>query len=210
MPGTKVGPDRPRVGGAGVDAQRRVRDRPAPPRGESRDETRLPGFWRFVMRTANVMFAMMLGMTAGCATTLDQVPAAESGAGPTTEAVFGAEGACVVTGGVNTIAPKAQIRPGLELVSTANGLALGFGMTAHDAIAVKIDPRSGRAVETASRHSSDRIRRVTPRERGADLDLSIDADCKANMLKDSITISTNEPLVVGTVDSDISWSSCAA
>jgi hypothetical protein len=162
------------------------------------------------MKTANVLFAMMLGMTAGCATTLEQLPAAASGGNLAAEPTFGAEGACVVTGGANTIAPKAQVRPGLEFVSTSTGLALGFGSTPHDAVAVKIDPLSGRAVETASRHSSEPIRRVTPRERGTDLDLSIDADCKASALRGSITIAASEPLVVGTAGSDIAWASCAS
>jgi hypothetical protein len=161
------------------------------------------------MKTANVMFSMVLAMTAGCATTLDRLPAVESGGGSDSNAALSAvDGACFVTGGANTIAPKAQVRPGLEIVSTSAGLALGFGSSPHDAVAVKIDPQSGRAIESSSRHSSDLIRRVTPRENGTGVDAAIDTDCKTNLLRNAMTISAKDPFVVGTVDSNIAWASC--
>jgi hypothetical protein len=164
------------------------------------------------MKTARMMFPLMLAMTAGCATTLDQSsalrPATDVG-GDTAAVVEGAS--CVVSGTVRTIAPTALVRPGIELVSTADGLAIGFSRTPHDAVALKIDASSAMTTGTFSRHSSDRIRRVTPLDRGANaIDAAIDADCKSNPLQGAVTISAKEPFSIGTTHDDIAWASCAS
>jgi hypothetical protein len=154
---------------------------------------------------------MMLAMTAGCATTLDQSSAPRSMPEVGGE-VAGAEGAsCIVTGTVRTIAPKALVRPGLELVSTSDGLAIGFSQSPHEAVAVKIDPTSAMTTGSFSRHSSDPIRRVTPLERGSKtIDAAIDTDCKSNPLQGAVTITAKEPFTIGTTNGDIAWASCAS
>jgi hypothetical protein len=163
------------------------------------------------MKTARLMFPLMLAMTSGCASTLDRSstlrPSAEVG-----DAVVASDGeACIVTGAVRTVAPSALVRPGVEIVSTADGLALGFSRTPHDAVAVKIDSSSAMTTRTFSRHSADPIRRVTPLDRGANaLDAAIDADCKSNPLKGAMTVSAKEPFSIGTTDTDIAWAACAA
>jgi hypothetical protein len=155
---------------------------------------------------------MMLAMTAGCATTLDEGSALRSASeigGETAAPVEGA--ACVVTGTVRTIAEKALVRSGLELVSMADGLAVGFSQTPYDAVAVKIDPASAMATGSFSRHSLDPIRRVTPLERGAQaIDAAIDADCKKSPLRGAVTIAAKEPFSIGTTGGDIAWASCAS
>jgi hypothetical protein len=164
------------------------------------------------MKTLRLMFPMMLAMTAGCATTLEQSSSPRAATELGGESVAASEGAaCVVTGTVRTIAPKALIRPGLELVSTSDGLAIGFSQSSHDAVAMKIDPSSAMTTGTFSRHSSDPIRRVTPLERSANaIDAAIDADCKTNPLQGAVTISAKEPFTIGTTDGDIAWAACAS
>jgi hypothetical protein len=163
------------------------------------------------MKTARLMFPLMLAMTAGCATTLDQASSVRSAAEPggETSALEGA--ACVVTGTVRTIASKALVRPGLELVSTSDGLAIGFSQTPHDAVAVKLDPSSAMTTGSFSRHSPDTIRRVTPLDRGSNaIDAAIDADCKSNPLQGAVTVPAKEPFTIGTTNGDIAWASCAS
>ena len=164
------------------------------------------------MKTARLLFPIMLVLTAGCATTLDRVAAVDPSADRSGDAAYPLDAnACFVTGAGHTLAPNALLRPGIEVVSTAGGLVLGFSRTPHDAVTIQIDPSSAMATGSSSRHSSDRIRRVTPLDRGADkFGAAIDADCKSNPLQGSVTISAKEPFVVGMTDSDIAWASCAS
>jgi hypothetical protein len=112
---------------------------------------------------------------------------------------------------MRTIAQKAQVRPGIEVVTTPTGIALGFSRTPFDAVAMTIDPSSGMATERFSRHTADPIRRITPIQREGDaIDAAIDAECKTNPLKGSVTISAKESFVVGTAGEEIAWASCAS
>jgi len=150
----------------------------------------------------------MLAMTAGCATTLDQ-PVALGAKRDTVGSFTGENPGCVVVGTVRTIATRA--RPGVEFVSTTGGLAVGFGKTPFEAVAMTIDPGSAMATASFSRHSAHPIRHVTPLDRGeSGLDAAIDADCKASALQDSVTISAKEPFVVGTANGKIAWAACAS
>jgi hypothetical protein len=163
------------------------------------------------MKTLRLMFPLMLAMTAGCATTLDTSSALQAGSDVGDGALAADGTACIVAGTVRTIAPKVLVRPGIELVPTADGLALGFSRTPHEAVALKIDPSSAMTTGTFSRHSSDPIRRVTPLDRGAHaVDAAIDADCKSNPLEGAVTVSAKEPFTIGTADGDIAWASCAS
>jgi hypothetical protein len=164
------------------------------------------------MKSLRWMFPVMLAMTAGCATTLDQSSSLRPSSAPEEMKATVADGAaCIVTGTVRTIAPKALVRPGIELVSTSDGLALGFSRTPHDAVTIKIDPASAMTTATFSRHSSNPIRRVTPLERGSNaIDAAIDADCKSNPLKGAVTVAAKQPFTIGSADSDIAWTSCAS
>ncbi|HEX9294872.1 MAG TPA: hypothetical protein VF881_03530 [Polyangiaceae bacterium] len=164
------------------------------------------------MKIVRFMFPAMLALTTGCATTLDQGGALRPNAEARNEAaVPGGAPACFVSGEMRTIAPKAQVRPGIEVVTTATGIALGFSRTPFDAVAMTMDPSSGVATERFSRHTADPIRHITPIHREGDaIDAAIDAECKANTLKGAVTISARESFVVGTTDGEIAWAACAS
>jgi hypothetical protein len=162
------------------------------------------------MKTARLMFPLTLALTAGCATTLDKNPTVRSEMGVV--AATPADGtACVVSGAVHTIAPQALVRPGVELVSTTNGLALGFRTTLHDGVIMKIDPASAMATQRVALHSVDPIRRVTPLDRNSEsLGAAVDTDCKTNQLDGAVTVSAKDPFVIGTANGEMSWASCAS
>src|SRR6266508_1521089 len=105
------------------------------------------------MRTARMMFPLMLALTSGCATTLDQAAALHPTPEVGGDATMASDGStCFVTGEVRTIAPKALVRPGVELVQANGGLAVGFSRTPYDAVAMTIDPSSGMTTGSYSRH----------------------------------------------------------
>jgi hypothetical protein len=162
------------------------------------------------MKTARLMFPLTLALTAGCATTLDKNPTVRSELGVVAAAPTDAA-ACIVSGAVHTIAPQALVRSGVELVSTNNGLALGFRTTPHDGVIMKIDPTSAMATQRVALHSVDPIRRVTPTGRDAEtFGAAMDTDCKTNRLDGAVTVSAKEPFVIGTADGEMAWASCAA
>jgi hypothetical protein len=163
------------------------------------------------MKTARWIFPWVLASVAGCATTtLDNTITGRPALNPPTQ--LASDGAaCVVTGGAHTIASQALVRPGIELVSTANGVALGFRKTSHDGVVMKLDPSSARATQSVLLHSVDAIRRVVPFERDADTILAtMDTDCKDNRLEGAVTISAKDRFVVGTAGGELAWASCAS
>ena len=70
--------------------------------------------------------------------------------------------ACGVAGTPHVIAPKAQIRNGVEAVASQNRLALGFVTGDKDGMAVALESGSLAALATSKQHSHESIRRVTP------------------------------------------------
>ncbi len=163
------------------------------------------------MKTIRLLFPLMLAMTAGCATTLEQSETLGTAPGATSERAISSNTGCVVVGTGRTIAPKVLARAGVELVSTGDGLAVGFGKTPYEAVAMKIDPSSAMTMGSLSRRSAHPIHHVTPFDRGGiGLDAAIDSDCEADLLHGSATISANEPFVVGTVEGNIAWATCAS
>ncbi len=164
------------------------------------------------MKIVRFIFPVTLALASGCATTLDQTGALPPSTDSHNEAVAKAGApACFVTGQLRTLAPRAHVRSGIEVVTTPTGIALGFSKTPYDAVTMVMDPASGQTTERLSRHSADPIRRITPIQRGTEtIDAAIDADCKTNPLKDAVTITAKEPFVVGVKDGDIAWASCAS
>src|SRR5262245_31351720 len=107
------------------------------------------------MKTTRMMFPLMLALTSGCATTLDQAGVLRQTPDVGGDATTVSNGsACVVAGEVRTIAPKALARSGIELVEAYGGLAVGFNKTPYDAVAMTIDPSSAMTTGSYSRHSA--------------------------------------------------------
>jgi len=139
------------------------------------------------MKTARLKFPLMLALTSSCSTMFERSAAAHSTVELAGQQATWTPAACVVAGEPRTLAPTARIRSGIDLVSTANELALGFSTASHQSVAMKLDPSSGEATSSQTGTS----------------------DCKTGHLSGAVRVSASVPFTVGVADGALAWGPCA-
>lgn len=111
--------------------------------------------------------------------------------------------ACVASGPPHVVAPSALLAAGVEARALGSDVALGFAPSEEQAIAVRVDPVSLSASDTASIHASGPIRRVTPYvTKQGGLAAAVDFDQAGDRLKGRRTIPTDPPLQMGQIGAD--------
>jgi len=103
---------------------------------------------------------------SAAAATIDSAKAAPAtSAAPSTEAdieVPAGATPCSVVGHSKPIAPQVLVSSGVEVVPTAQGIALGFASAPKEAVTMLVDPSSLAVSSDRTLKSSDLVRRVTP------------------------------------------------
>jgi len=113
---------------------------------------------------------------------------------------------CALVGAAHVVAPKAQVRTGVETVATQNRLALGFATGEKDGLAVALDPASLAAISTSKQHSHEPIRRLLPLVlAGRSVVAVADADRKWERIAGARTVPGEGTLVLGSVDGKLVW-----
>jgi hypothetical protein len=113
---------------------------------------------------------------------------------------------CARTGEPHILAPKATLAAGVEVRAFGEDIALGFAANDHEAMLVRLEPKSLSVVESSSAASALPIRRVTPvpGEHGR-LTLAVDVDRKGDPLRERRTLPIDPPLQVGVMGGHIAW-----
>ena len=113
---------------------------------------------------------------------------------------------CVRTGESHVIAPSATLTAGIELREFGGNVAVGFAATEHQAMLVRLDPKTLAVVESSTSASTQPIRRVTP-VAGPDghLSVAVDVDRKGDSLRGRRTLSVDPPLQIGVADAHLAW-----
>jgi hypothetical protein len=116
---------------------------------------------------------------------------------------------CSVAGSAHVVAPKAQVRTGVETAAAQNRLALGFATAEKDGLAVVLDPGSLAAVATARQRSREPIRRLVPQlGTGKSVTAVADTDRKGERVVGARTLSDGT-FVLGSAEGKLVWAARA-
>jgi GYF domain 2 len=127
----------------------------------------------------------------------------------TTRPTLASTAACVSGSVAHVIAPRAQIRVGVETTVGPTRIGLGFAMTEKEGLAVTLDPTSLTAAGSPSKvHSKEPVRRVVPIWSGKAAAAVIDADRKGETLAGGRS-SSDGALLLGAADGKLAWGSRA-
>jgi hypothetical protein len=146
------------------------------------------------------------------------IPPAESGPAasnppPITEPVttWTSPAPCAIAGAAHVIAPKAQIRIGVEAFASQNHLAIGFVTGDKDGLAVALESLSLTALATAKQHAHESIRRVVPMAGpGKTVTMSADVERKTDRITGARTIGGSGSFVLGSADGKLVWGAHAS
>jgi hypothetical protein len=112
---------------------------------------------------------------------------------------------CALSGAAHVIAPKAQVRTGVETAAAQSRIALGFVTSEKDGLAVALDPGSLAAVATAKEHSREAIKRIVPKlGAGKGVAAVADADHKGERIAGARAV-IGEAFVLGSADGKLAW-----
>jgi len=113
---------------------------------------------------------------------------------------------CVRTGEPHVMAPNATLSAGIEVRTFDGDIALGFAANDHQAMLVRVDPKSLSVVESSSSASVQPIRRVTPAlGPSGRLGLAVDVERKGDPLRERRTLPVDPPLQVGVAGGHLAW-----
>ena len=132
--------------------------------------------------------------------------APEPPAVPAPASALRAVAACTVAGSTHVVAPTAILGGGLEVARVGDDIAIGFATTDHDAMAVRIDPNSLSASDTAKASSADAVKRATPVANGkGGLSLVLDADRKRDRVQGRRTVLSDPAVQFGASGGHLMW-----
>jgi hypothetical protein len=117
--------------------------------------------------------------------------------------------ACVNGSVAHIIAPRAQIRVGVETATSTNRIGLGFAASEKEGLAVSLDPTSLTASGLpAKSHSKETIKRLVPVFAGKGLSAIIDADHKGEPMLGARSANDGS-FVLGASEGKLAWASRA-
>ncbi len=117
---------------------------------------------------------------------------------------------CQLAGAAHVIAPKAQVRMGVETVASQGRVALGFVTGDKEGLAVALEPGSLTAVATAKQHSHEPIRRLVPQlGAGKGLVAIADAEHKGERVSGARTVVGDGTFVLGQAEGKLVWAAHA-
>jgi hypothetical protein len=125
---------------------------------------------------------------------------------PTSPAPSHALAPCVVSGSAHVLAPSAIVAAGVEVRALGGDVAIGFAPSDHQALGIWLEPTSLTASHTATAHSTDPIRRVTPLGSGAgSATLAVDVERKNDPVHGRRTVPLERPIQLGAANGSLVW-----
>jgi hypothetical protein len=113
---------------------------------------------------------------------------------------------CAIAGAAHVIAPKAQIRIGVEALASQNRLALGFVTGDKDGFAALLESTSLATLGSAKQHSHESIRRVVPLAGpGKTVAIVADVERKTDKIAGARTVAGSGSFVLGSADGKLVW-----
>jgi hypothetical protein len=113
---------------------------------------------------------------------------------------------CVVSGSAHVLAPSAIVTAGVEVRALGGDVAIGFAPSDHQALGIWLEPTSLTASHTATAHSTDPIRRVTPLGSGTGpLTLAVDVERKNDPVHGRRTVPLERPIQLGAANGSLVW-----
>jgi len=151
--------------------------------------------------------APVSSVPAAATPSAEPAPPASTAASVTEPTTTGTSSApCAIGGGPHVIAPKAQIRIGVEALASQNHLALGFVTGDKDGFAVALESSSLAALSTAKQHAHESIRRVVPvTAPGKAVALAADVERKTDKIQGARTVGGSVPFVLGSAEGKLAW-----
>jgi hypothetical protein len=110
--------------------------------------------------------------------------------------------ACQTSGPAHTVAPKALIASGVEAVTVASQVALGFAVAPKEAALEILDPATLSSASTLHLHATDNVRRVLALDASQ---AAVDSDHKGDRLQGRRTVPSNPPIDLGATDGTLVW-----
>ena len=110
---------------------------------------------------------------------------------------------CALAGAPRVVAPKAQIRIGVEALASQSRLALGFVTADKDGLAIALEPQSLASIGTAKQHAHENIRHVMPLS-GKTLSVVADVEHKTDKILGARTL-LGSGFVLGSADGKLVW-----
>jgi len=123
----------------------------------------------------------------------------------TDESHAGGGAPCVLAGAPHIVAPRALLRTGIEIATTADRIALGVGLDDHDGFAVALDPSTFVASATGHAHSSDTIQRVAPVLAPPEVSPFLVTKRHHGELQAAHPVAGDPPFVIGVSGSKLAW-----
>ncbi len=111
---------------------------------------------------------------------------------------------CALAGAPRVVAPKAQIRVGVEASASQSRIALGFVTSDKDGFAVALEPQSLAPIATAKQHAHESIRHVMPLS-AKTLSVVADIEHKTDKISGARTFLGSGSFVLGSADGKLVW-----
>ena len=112
---------------------------------------------------------------------------------------------CSVVGSPKTVAGKALVQTGVEVVPTSNAILLGFASAPKDGLVLALDPSSLAIKGQTKTHASDALKRVEPLPEGGRPQVSADIDKKGDVLVGRRTVPSSPSYDLGVADGNLAW-----
>jgi hypothetical protein len=112
---------------------------------------------------------------------------------------------CALEGSAHTLAPRALVPTGVEVVPTANAIALAFATQPKDTLAIEVDPATLTIAQSARGRSADPARRVVTDATGEKLAALSETDRHGDRILGRRMIPGAWPVDIGVADANIVW-----
>lgn len=109
---------------------------------------------------------------------------------------------CATTGPSRSVAPKALVASGVEVVAVDGKLALGFAPAPKEATVELLDPATGSSVSALHLRETARVRRVLALDASK---AAVDVNRKGDVLLGRRTLRAATPIDVGESDGAVAW-----
>ncbi len=124
---------------------------------------------------------------------------------PTTTAAPATRPPCAVIGNPKTIAPKALVATGVEVVAATNSILVGFASGPKDGAALSINPANLSISGQTKTKSSDPLKRVEPLPADGRPQVSPNTDKKGDSLTGRRTVPSSPSFDLGVADGALAW-----
>lgn len=112
---------------------------------------------------------------------------------------------CSVVGSPKTVAGKALVPTGVEVIATSNAIVLGFASGPKDGVALALNPSSLAIMSQTKTHAGEALKRVEPLPVDGRPQVSANVDKKGDELAGRRTVPSSPAFDLGVVDGNLAW-----